>query len=43
MNTEFSFLSGSYLVKNQIKHKCNSQNTIVKKELLKIDSKWIQH
>jgi hypothetical protein len=27
VNTELGFLSGSYLVKNQIKHKRNVQNT----------------
>jgi hypothetical protein len=27
VNTELSFLSGPYIVENQIKHKCNYQNT----------------
>jgi hypothetical protein len=34
-----------YLVKNQIKHKCNFQKTdkFLKKNYTKVDSKWIRH
>jgi hypothetical protein len=38
MNTELGFLSGPYLVKNQIKHQRNFLNTGVKKNFTKVDS-----